>query len=131
MKNKIKFTNKYNAHQGDVQMLSIDKLPSNAVRLEKKEFIAKSERSGHAHALCGDYEMFTAEGYDGFFVNVKGELAVMNHAKYAILNERVLSTPKETEIADHKPTIIPAGTYYIGIQRRVNPYSSIWEKVKD
>lgn len=130
MNNNLKFTNATKVHHGDVQVFSIENIPSNAVKLEKNTFIAKSENSGHAHALCGDYDMYELPT-GGFCVNVKGELAVMNHAKYEILTDKALADPKETAIADHKPVSIPKGVYFIGIQRRVNPFAKVWEIVRD
>lgn len=126
----MKFTNRFKGHQGDVQIYSIESLPTGA-KAVKNNLIAKSERSGHCHVLCGDYEMFEVEGKEGFYVNVKGELAVMNHTRFDTLTEQTMASPTETPIADHKPTIVPKGLYYVGIQRRVNPFKKVWEQVKD
>ena len=46
----LKFTNQFNAHQGDVQFHSIAKLPEGLKKVEKT-FFAKSEKSGHAHTM--------------------------------------------------------------------------------
>lgn len=53
------YTNEFNGHQGDVQFYSIDKI--ELTKKVKKTFFAKSEKSGHAHALCGNYDLFIDE----------------------------------------------------------------------
>lgn len=40
--NKLTINGKFQAHQGDIQMFSIDGIPSDAKRIEKT-FIAKSD----------------------------------------------------------------------------------------
>lgn len=125
----MKLNNKFNAHQGDVQIHSIDTLPSNAKRLQKT-FFAKSEKSGHAHALCGDYELFEDDKGSRFIV-VGTDGATLNHTGYKNLTPEYWDKNQVMEVADHKPTLIPEGIYHVGIQRRVNPYKSVWEKVQD
>jgi hypothetical protein len=126
---KLKFTGTFNAHQGDVQLHSIAKLPEGLKKLEKT-FFAKSEKSGHAHALCGDYDLLEDESGSRFIV-VGTDGATLNHTGYQNLTSEYWDTNDVLPIADHKPTLIPAGTYHVGIQRRVDPYKSVWEKVKD
>ena len=126
---KLEFTNEFNAHQGDCQMHSIAKLPANAKKVEKT-FFAKSERSGHAHALCGDYELFENEVGSRFIV-VGKEGATLNHTAYKNLTTEYWDRNEVLPVADHKPTLLPAGIYHVGIQRRINPYRAIWERVRD
>ena len=57
-------------HQGDVMMFEITGIPECWVKSEKT-FFAKSEKSGHAHALCGDYELYTNPKQEGFIVKVE------------------------------------------------------------
>jgi hypothetical protein len=125
----LKFDNKFNAHQGDVQMHSIDKLPTDAKKVEKT-FFAKSEKSGHAHALCGDYELYETEAGTRFIV-VGKEGATLNHTAYKNLTTEYWDRNEVLPVADHKPTLLPAGIYHVGIQRRINPYKAIWERVRD
>lgn len=124
----MKFTEKFKAHQGDVQLFSIEKIPATAKKIAKT-FFAKSEKSGHAHALCGDYELFETEG--GHVVKVGTDGATLNHTGYANLTPEYWDKNQVMPVADHKPTKLPAGTYFIGIQRRKKPFSKVWEKVLD
>lgn len=125
---KLKFTNQFQAHQGDVQIFSIESVPSNAKQIAKT-FIAKSERSGHAHALCGDYKLYEVEG--GHVIKVGTDGCTLNHTLYQNLTPQYWDKNKVMPIADHKPTILSEGTYFIGIQKRKKHFSKIWEKVKD
>jgi len=126
---KLNFTNQFNAHQGDVQFHSIANLPAGTKKIEKT-FFAKSEKSGHAHALCGDYDLFETENGSRFIV-VGTDGATLNHTGYKNLIPEYWDRNEVLPVADHKPTILPAGIYHVGIQRRINPYKSVWEKVKD
>lgn len=119
---------KFAAHQGDVQIFSIEEVPSDAT-LMKKTFIAKSERSGHAHAMCGDYELYEVK--DGFVVKVGTDGCTLNHTKYENLTPEYWDKNEVLQIADHSPTILGEGVYFIGIQKRKKHFSKIWEKVKD
>jgi len=125
----LKFDNKFNAHQGDVQMHSIANLPTDAKKVEKT-FFAKSEKSGHAHALCGDYDLYETEAGTRFIV-VGKEGATLNHTAYKNLTTEYWDRNEVLPVADHKPTLLPAGIYHVGIQRRINPYKAVWEKVRD
>jgi len=126
---KTAFNNKHNAHQGDVQFHSIDGLPDGVKKIEKT-FFAKSEKSGHAHALCGDYELFEDEK-GSRFIKVGSDGATLNNTGYQNLTPDYWDKNKVLPIADHKPTTLPAGIYHVGIQRRINPFKSVWEKVQD
>lgn len=126
---QLTFNGKFSAHQGDVQVYSVDELPKNAKKVEKT-FIAKSEKSGHAHAMCGDYELYELpEG--GFVMKVGTDGCTLNHTGYQNLTNEYWDTNKVMPIADHKPTMFGPGTYYIGIQQRKRHFSKVWEKVKD
>ena len=126
---KLEFTNKFNAHQGDCQFHSISKLPADVKKVEKT-FFAKSEKSGHAHALCGDYDLFEDEKGSRFIV-VGTDGATLNHTGYKNLIPEYWDRNEVLPVADHKPTLLPMGIYHVGIQRRVNPFKAIWERVKD
>ena len=121
--------NGFRAHQGDVQMHSINKLPEDVKKVEKT-FFAKSERSGHAHALCGDYELYENESGSRFIV-VGDNGATLNHTAYRNLTKEYWDRNEVLPVADHRPTLLPAGIYHVGIQRRINPYKAIWERVRD
>lgn len=126
---KITFTNEFNAHQGDCQLHSIAKLPSGVKKMPKT-FFAMSEKSGHSHALCGDYDLMEAENGARFIV-VGAKGATLNHTAMKNLTPEYWDTNKVLPIADHQPTILKQGIYHVGIQRRINPFSSVWEKVTD
>lgn len=125
---KPQFNGVFNAHQGDVQIFSINSIPSDAKKIAKT-FIAKSEKSGHAHALCGDYELLEVTG--GHVIVVGSDGCTLNHTGYKNLTPEYWDKNKVMPIADHKPTIIAPGTYFIGIQKRKKHFSKVWEKVKD
>lgn len=119
-----------NKHQGDCQFFGIESIPTTAKKI-KKNFIAKSERSGHAHAMCGDYEMFEDKDVDGFFIKVGTDGATLNHTGAQNLTPEYWDKNKVLPIADHKPTIFKQGIYYVGIQKRKKHFSKVWEKVVD
>lgn len=114
-------------HQGDVQFYSIDKLPENAVKVNK-QFIAASERTGHVHALSGNYDMY--QYGENFVIDVK-EDSFLNHTQISELNEETWAVPKVLPEQDHKPSTIKRGKYFVGVQRRFNPQEKFMEKVKD
>lgn len=127
---KSNFNGAFQAHQGDVQMHSVDTVPSTAKKLEKT-FFAKSEKSGHAHALCGDYELYEDTVTGSRFVVVGTDGATLNHTAYRNLTPEYWNTNEVLPVADHQPTKLPAGIYHVGIQRRIDPFKSVWEKVQD
>lgn len=128
MKN-LKFTG-VNTHHGDVQLFGLKELPTGLKKVEN-HLIAKSERSGHCHALMGDYEMFESDAGD-MFVVVGSDGCTLNHTRYETLTPQLLSKNIVTEVADHKPNFYKAGEIlYIGIQKRKKHFSRVWEKVQD
>ena len=126
---KLKFDGKFSAHQGDVMIHSISELPAGVKKLEKT-FFAKSEKTGHAHALCGDYDVYETETGSKIIV-VGHDGATLNHTGLHNLTKEYWDVNEVLPIADHKPTILKQGIYHVGIQRRINPYKAVWEKVKD
>jgi hypothetical protein len=130
MENKLQFTGE-NSHQGDVQLFGIAKLPDGVKKIEKR-FIAASERSGHVHVLCGEYEMYEKEGVDGVFVVVGKEGCTLNHSAIKSLTKEAMERNEAKEVADHKPNIYTEGdTFFIGIQQRKKHFSRVWAKVQD
>lgn len=119
-------------HQGDVQIFGVDSLPANARPIAKR-FFAKSEKSGHVHALCGNYELYEDPEVEGaFYVRVFGEGAVLNHTLEANTHEPTFFDSRViAEIADHRPTFFKPGVYKVGIQRRFNPFENNWQRVID
>jgi hypothetical protein len=126
----MKFTEKFAAHQGDVQIFSIESVPAGAKAIAKT-FIAKSEKSGHAHAMCGDYELFELPDNAGHIVKVGTDGCTLNHTAYQNLTAEYWDKNKILAIADHRPTTLAPGVYFIGIQQRKKHFSKVWEKVKD
>lgn len=127
---KLPFNGKFAGHQGDIQIFSIENVPSEAKQIAKT-FVAKSEKSGHAHAMCGDYELYELPDQKGFIVKVGTDGCTLNHTGYQNLTPEYWDKNKVMPIADHKPTQLAAGTYFIGIQRRKKHFSKVWEKVVD
>jgi hypothetical protein len=123
----MKITGDFQAFQGDVQIFSIEAIPTWAKKINK-QFVAASGRSGSFHALFGDYDMYETEG--GVCVDVK-EDCILNHSLQQHLAGKTMDKPIELPKKDHRHTVIPKGKYFLGIQRRVNPFKAVWEKVKD
>lgn len=117
-------------HQGDTQWFLLTALPTNAKQIDKT-FVAKSERSGNAHALFGDYEMFTVDDVEGFFVKVGPKGATLNHTGYEHFTPENFGTNKTLPKRDHDKTIFTEGVYFVGIQVRKKQFSKQWEKNKD
>ena len=131
MKNQeVKFKG-INSQHGDVQLFEIENLPDNCKKINNK-FIAASERSGHCHIMCGEYDMFEKEGVDGFFIKVGQNGSTLNHGKISELTPEVMSKNDVMKIADHKPNFYKPNTIlFIGIQKRKKHFSKVWTKVQD
>ncbi len=110
-------------HQGDVQIFKVSHVSPSAKKV-KKSFFARSERTGHVHALCGDYELYKDPNVDNaFYVRVYGEGAVLNHTHERELQDPMFFDRREIkQVADHRPTFFKPGVYRVGIQRRANPF---------
>lgn len=122
----MKILNQF-GHQGDTQWYNIDEIPTTAKKMEK-QFIAASEKTGHVHALSGNYDMYEHE--NGFVMEIH-EDCVLNHTTKTELNEKTWDKPVQLPERDHRSSIIPKGVYYVGIQQKFNPLSKMLEKVKD
>ena len=114
-------------HQGDTQWFEIDALPQQANEIDK-QFIAKSEKTGHAHALCDDYKMFSLANTEGFFIEVGEGGATLNHTAQSNLTDEYWELNKVLDIADHRPTVFKMGVYYVGIQKRKKQFAKRTEK---
>lgn len=130
MKTNLEFNGLFASMQGDVQFFSINSIPDNAKNI-KKSFIAKSEASGHCHAMCGDYELYELPEDRGFCIKVGTDGCTLNHTSFKTLTPEYWDKNQTTEIADHKPSFFKKGLYYIGIQKRKKHFSKVWEKVTD
>lgn len=119
---------KVTGHQGDVQFKQIDKLPSNAKKIENKA-IALGEHSGHMHILTGDVEMFEVEGR--IITVIGGDGARLQHIHESKLTTTAWKETKELEKADHASHFLNKGIYEFHIQNAYNPYSKLMEKVID
>jgi hypothetical protein len=113
-------------HQGDCQFYLIDKIPSNAVKVEKR-FLAASEQSGSVHALCGEYDLYEME--DGFCIDVLKD-CTLNHTFKENVKENI-DKSIELPIKDHRSSTIKKGKYFVGIQRRYDPLQKLWKQVQD
>jgi hypothetical protein len=118
---------KQQGHQGDVQIRQIDSLPQNCKSIPKKP-LALGEKSGHQHVVCGDYEMFE-DDKGQIFVSVGNAGAVLNHIHKSAFRDYADTAP--LPVADHKPITLNPGVFLIGIHKRYNPFSKIWEAVLD
>lgn len=114
-------------HQGDTQWFTIDEIPETAKKIENS-FIARSEKSGSVHVLCGDYDMYEYE--EGFIMDVK-EPCILNHTFESNLSQCSIKEARELPLKDHRHSVINPGKYIVGIQRRYDPLQKLWKKVVD
>lgn len=117
-------------HQGDVQYMSIDSLPADAKRIDKKP-VALGEHSGHQHVVTGDYEMFEDEK-SNIFITVGNAGAVLQHIHES--NFKSFDTKALIGKADHNActkTLVPGKVYKFGIHQRYEPFKKVFEKVQD
>ena len=119
-------TLKQTGHQGDVQIFTIDSIPSNAKKVSK-QFIAASEKSGHVHALTGDYDMYETE--DGFIMDCH-EDCILNHTSKELLNDK-WDKPVKLPQKEHRHSALKKGLYIVGIQNRFDPMENVKKKVVD
>jgi hypothetical protein len=114
-------------HQGDTQWFSIIEIPKEAKKINKK-FIAESEQSGSVHVLCGNYDLFETE--NGFFVDVMDDCRI-NHTLKTNIQNKSIDTNIELPQKDHRSSILKKGKYFVGIQRRYDPFQKVWKNVSD
>jgi hypothetical protein len=114
-------------HQGDVQFYAIDAIPTDAKKIAK-QFVAASEKSGHVHALNGNYDMYELE--DGFLLDVK-ETSIFNHTSKSLLNAETWDKATALPEEDHGVSVIEKGKYFVGIQQRFDPIEAARKNVKD
>ena len=119
---------KIRAHQGDVQIKMIDRLPDNATKVENKP-LAYGEISGHVHILTGDVNLFEMKGKTYAVIGNDG--GRMQHVLENKLMPKCMTEVQELPVADHKSILLPSGTYEIGIQKQFNPYEKVFIRVID
>lgn len=110
--------------QGDVLLVPVVSIPSNAKKLENRTVIAYGEATGHAHRfavkLSSDVEMYEADGVLYVRVNTPTPLKHEEHD--------VWKTPAGKTIT--QPTIEP-GTYRYAPQRVWDPWMEEARRVQD
>ena len=117
--------------QGDVFMTSI-KLPETAIKKEEKEsrIVARGEWSDHSHVITGDAEIYEDNGR--MFVSVGKNGAKLQHTLESKLNFDTLSNNEDLEVADHEIIeLLPETVFEVVIQNEYNPYSKLFEQVRD
>lgn len=127
---KLSFTGKHNFHGGDVQGYQIAALPGNLKKVENKP-VAYGETSGHVHILTGDVELFEDEN-GNFFAAVGADGAYHQHMHESQVTAQTYRVNANISTADHtKPCRIEPGFYALGIDKAYDPFSEVWEKVRD
>lgn len=126
----MKYTNKHNGHNGDVQYFSIDILPE-VVKKVKQQPVAFGETHNHAHIITGDCELFQDDS-SIFYVKTGPGKSWVQHTFENLITQETYNKQEPVEIADHLPKeLLPNTVYKIGIHRKYNPYQKIWEKTRD
>jgi hypothetical protein len=126
----MKYTNKSNGHTGDVELFSIDTLPSTAKKITNTP-VAYGETSGHIHVITGDVELFQDEKGDYFAKTGKGK-SWSQHTLQSGFKDSMYNSQEPITVADHLPCeLLPETIYHIGIQKQYDPYEKVWDKVID
>ena len=113
-------------HQGDTQWYQTEEITSSAKKIDKR-FLAKSEKTGSVHALFGDYDLYEIE--NGFVINAHEE-CILNHTFESNITD-TFDKPEVLPPKDHRHSVIPKGTYVVGIQQRFDPLENMKKKVID
>lgn len=125
----MNYTNRHNGHGGDVQLFSVDKLPSGAKLIVNRP-IALGEKNNHAHIITGDCELYEDENV--LYVKTGKGKSWLQHTFLSQIVPETFSTQEPVVVADHKPVeLMPETIYKIGIQQKYDPYEKIWTKVVD
>lgn len=113
-------------HQGDVQFRT-STLPKGAVKINNKP-IAFGEHSGHQHVITGDVDLFEFEGF--IYACVGSDGASLQHIHESHFGGDY-KTKELIQKADHNHIKLEKGVYKFAIQNTYNPYSKLFEQVKD
>jgi hypothetical protein len=115
------------SHQGDVQVMEMTSLPEGVKAIAKMP-VALGEHSGHQHVITGDYEMYEKDGW--FFAAVGTDGATLQHVHES--NFAGYDTDKIMPKADHGAIeLAPNKVFKVGIHKRYNPVTKIFDKVRD
>ena len=105
----------FQAHQGDVFIEEVEKIPQTAYP-KGDRIVAEGESHNHRHELTDGILLYNLERQeDGFnkqimYLRVDGEDTTLAHV-----------TKDPTDRPDHDPIAIPTGNYKITLQRRYSP----------
>lgn len=116
-------------HQGDVQFVSVQDLPTTSKKIEKQP-VALGEHSGHQHVITGDYDLYQEENF--LYADIKEGGAILQHIHES--NFKNFDTQEVISKADHHPitkSLKPNTIYKIGIHKKYNPFLKVWEQVID
>ena len=97
-----------NSRHGDVQLVKVDSIPSDAISLGDRKWLALGEVSGHAHRID------------------VGELFETKDGKLYLQLKKAGKLSHE----EHTTKLIEPGTYLVGIKRQYNP-DGTWAPVAD
>jgi hypothetical protein len=86
--------------QGDVFIISTDKIPADAV--PRRPVLAEGEITGHAHRLVSSEGAAVLGNSAGLFLRVFGDEVTVAHE-------------------EHGPVTVPRGNYIVRIQREYHP----------
>jgi len=116
-------------HNGDVEFLFIDAIPSQAEKIENRP-VAYGEQSGHAHVITGNVEMFENGGF--MYAKVGPGGARIQHVKEELMTKENWTSVEQGPQADHGSTLVAAGkTIKFGVFQQYNPYKKLMEASKD
>lgn len=115
-------------HQGDVQFTEISSIPVKAKKIAHKP-LALGEHSGHLHAVTGDVELFELEGEILAAVGADG--AYLQHVHESVFQNRYALNEPMTKADHHPHKLKPNTVYRFGIHKKYNPFSKVFERVKD
>ena len=126
--NKMNQINQINVRQGDVY-LHTTSIPKNAKKIENR-IIARGEWSDHSHVITGDADIYEDEN-GKMYVSVGKKGAKLQHTLESQLPKN-LSSNNDLRVADHKIIELEPNTVFeVNIQNEYNPYSKLFEQVRD
>jgi len=94
---------------GDVQLLRVDVIPSDAISCGERKELAYGEVTGHAHRIDIG-ELFQTKNGE-LYLKVDN-LAKLSHE-------------------EHQTQVIEPGCYRVGIKRQYSPENGTWSNVRD
>lgn len=101
--------------QGDVLLIPVDKIPSDAIKQKNQELtiLAYGEKTGHMHGIKSKEVQEFKQGEDRYFQI--GKTVILSHGLKKEIEEKI-----KTE-KDHEAIKIPAGKYRLVHQREYTP----------